>query len=129
MENRRTFIKKTALGTAGVTVGLTAMSAKSYARILGANDRVTVAVIGVRGRGKSHVSAFSEMYDNGVVVKTICDADTSVLDKAVALAAENQKGNKPGTEQDMRRVFEDEEIDAVAMATPNHWHEQCRTDA
>lgn len=122
MENRRTFIKKTALGTAGVTVGLTAMSAKSYARILGANDRVTMAVIGVRGRGKSHVSSFSEMYESGVVVKTICDTDSAVLDEAVKLAAENQNGKKPGTEQDMRRVFEDEEIDAVAMATPNHWH-------
>ena len=59
MENRRTFIKKTALGTAGVTVGLTAMSAKSYARILGANDRITLAIIGVRGRGKAHINSFS----------------------------------------------------------------------
>ena len=66
MENRRTFIRKTALGTAGVSVGLTAMSAKSYGRILGANDRINMGVIGLRGRGKGLMDAFSSMYGNGV---------------------------------------------------------------
>jgi predicted dehydrogenase len=122
MENRRTFIKKTALGTAGVTVGLTAASAKSYARILGANDRVTMAIIGVRSRGKALLRSFSALYGEGVFIKTICDADNAFFDEAVQLAAENQGGKKPGTEKDMRRVFEDKDIDAVAMATPNHWH-------
>ncbi len=122
MENRRTFIRKTALGAAGVTAGLTLVSAKSYARILGANDRVTMAVIGIRSRGKALLRSFSEMYEDGVFIKTVCDADTAFFDEAVQLAAENQDGKRPGTQQDMRRVFEDKEIDAVAMATPNHWH-------
>ncbi len=122
MENRRAFIKKTTLGTAGVTMGLTALSAKSYSRIMGANDRITMAVIGLRGRGKSLMDAFSKMYGDGVMIKTVCDVDTQFFDQSVASVAENQKGQKPGTEQDMRKVFEDEEIDAVAMGTPNHWH-------
>ena len=122
MENRRTFIRKSALGTAGVTVGLTAMSAKSYASILGANDRINLAIIGVRSRGLAHVRSFSSMYDDGVVIKTICDADTAFFEEAVQLAAENQAGRKPETEQDLRRVFDDKSIDAVTMATPNHWH-------
>jgi len=122
MENRRTFIKKTALGTAGVSAGLTALSAKSYGRILGANDRLNVAVIGLRGRGKSLMDAFSSMNDKGVFVKTVCDVDTQFHDTSIQRVAENQKGNKPDAVQDMRKVFEDSEIDAVGMATPNHWH-------
>jgi predicted dehydrogenase len=122
MENRRTFIKKTALGTAGVSMGLTAVSAGSYRRVFGANDRVNMAVIGLRGRGKNLMSTFSGMYDDGVFIKTICDVDTRFFEESKEIVAENQDGKKPGTVQDMRRIFEDPEIDAVAMATPNHWH-------
>jgi predicted dehydrogenase len=122
MENRRDFIKKTAIGTAGVSVGMTAFSAKSYGRILGANDRINVSVIGLRGRGKDLMNSFTELYDDGVFVKTVCDVDTQYFDPSVKRVAENQEGNKPGTSQDMRRVFEDAEIDAVAISTPNHWH-------
>ena len=68
MENRRTFIKKTAIGTAGVSMGLTAFSAKSYGRILGANDRINIGVIGLRGRGQQHLESFSGMYNDGVYV-------------------------------------------------------------
>ena len=75
MENRRTFIKKTAVGTAGVSVGLTAFSAKSYGRILGANDRINMGVIGLRGRGRGLMSGFSEQYNDGVYIKTVCDVD------------------------------------------------------
>jgi len=122
MENRRTFIKKTAIGTAGVSMGLTAVSARSYGRIPGANDRVNMAVIGLRGRGKNLMRAFSSMYDDGVFIKTVCDVDTQFFGESKEIVAENQDGKKPGTVQDMRRIFEDPEIDAVAMATPNHWH-------
>ena len=122
MENRRTFIKKTAIGTAGVSVGLTAVSAKSYGRILGANDRINMGVIGLRGRGKGLMEGFSHMYDEGVYIKTVCDVDSQYLEPSRELVAENQEGNKPDAVQDLRKIFEDPEIDAVAMATPNHWH-------
>ena len=122
MENRRTFIKKTALSTAGVSLGVSAVSARSYGRILGANDRVNMAVIGLRGRGQNLMDNFSKMYDDGVFIKSICDVDTQFFDASRDVVAENQKGKKPDAVQDMRKVFEDPEIDAVAMATPNHWH-------
>ncbi len=122
MENRRTFIKKTALSTAGVSLGASAVSARSYGRILGSNDRINMAVVGLRGRGKALMGDFSGMYDKGVFVKTVCDVDTAFHDESRNLVAENQEGKKPGAVQDMRRVFDDPEIHAVAMATPNHWH-------
>lgn len=122
MENRRTFIKKTAMGTAGVSLGLSTVSAKSYKRISGANERVNMAVIGLGGRGRELVAEFSKLYDQGVSVNTLCDVDTQFLDAAVGIVSENQKGHKPATTQDMREVFADPEIDAVAIATPNHWH-------
>ena len=122
MENRRTFIKKTSLGTAAVSLGLTAMSAKSYSRIPGANERINLAVIGLRGRGRQLMDDFSKLYANGVSINTVCDVDSQFLDPSVSLVAENQDGHKPATARDMRRVFEDPEIDAVVVATPNHWH-------
>jgi len=122
MENRRTFIKKTAIGAAGVSVGLTAVSAKSYGRILGANDRINMGVIGLRGRGKGLMDGFSAMYGDGVFIKTVCDVDSEYHESSKEQVAERQDGNKPDAVQDLRKIFEDPEIDAVAMATPNHWH-------
>ncbi|MDN5203414.1 Gfo/Idh/MocA family oxidoreductase [Fulvivirgaceae bacterium BMA10] len=122
MSNRRDFIKKTALGTAGVALGATAFSAKSYGNILGANNKVVLGSIGIRGRGKGLLDSFSKMYGDGVTIKTICDVDTQFFQERVQLAANNQKGNKPGTEIDMRKVYDDKDIDAVVIATPNHWH-------
>lgn len=122
MDNRRKFMKKTAVGTAGTLAGISAMSAKSYGNILGANDRVVMGSIGVRGRGAGLLDSFSKMYSDGVRIKTVCDVDSSFLADRVKTAAGNQKGNKPGTEEDLRRVYDDPEIDAVIVATPNHWH-------
>jgi Oxidoreductase family, NAD-binding Rossmann fold/Oxidoreductase family, C-terminal alpha/beta domain/TAT (twin-arginine translocation) pathway signal sequence len=82
-------------------------------------DQLRVAVIGVNGRGMSHVSGFAGK--NNCIVSTICDADTAVAGKAVT-AAEKAQGLPPKYEQDLRKVMEDKEIDIVAIATPNHWH-------
>lgn len=122
MNERRKFIKKTIVGSAGVAIGATAFSAKSYGNILGANDRVVLGSVGIRSRGKDLLDSFSKMYKDGVTIKTVCDVDSSLLGERVKIATDNQKGNEPGTETDMRKVFEDSEIDAVIIATPNHWH-------
>jgi predicted dehydrogenase len=122
MENRRTFIRKTALGTAGVLIGLSAIPAISYGRIPGSNDRLNVAIIGLRGRGKDLMDEFSKMYESGVNVKTVCDVDSQYFDASIERVALNQKGNKPKAVQDLRRVFDDPEIHIVALAIPNHWH-------
>jgi len=122
MENRRTFIRKTAIGTAGVSMGLTAFSARSYGRILGANDRINIGIIGLRGRGQNHLESFSGMYNDGVYVKTVCDVDSQFLEPSRKVVAENQEGNMPDAVKDLRKIYEDPEIDAVSIATPNHWH-------
>lgn len=85
----------------------------------GANDRLRVAVIGINGRGKDHISGF--MKQDNIEVATLCDVDNVVL-KAGAKAFEEKYSKKVSTEADLRKVYEDKSIDAVSIATPNHWH-------
>lgn len=85
----------------------------------GANDRLRVAVIGINGRGKDHISGF--MKQDNVEVATLCDVDNVVL-KAGVKAFEEKYSKKVNTEADLRKVYEDKSIDAVSIATPNHWH-------
>lgn len=122
MSKRRDFIKKGLLGGAGVAVTRMGFSAKSYRSIIGANDRINVAVIGISGRGSDHISNFCSLKTSqNVNIKTLCDVDEkfwaegskTVLDKS---------GIKPQMEWDMHKVFDDKEIHAVSFATPNHWH-------
>lgn len=123
-DNRRTFIKKAALGTTGITLGSApfAFSAKSYNSIMGANDRVNMCVIGTRGQGFGHLKRWASMAESeNVYVKTICDVDENLWAERVQAVNEIQ-GKKPGTEVDMRKVFDDKDVDAVSIATPNHWH-------
>jgi len=122
MTNRREFIRTSVVGAAGITAGALAFSPKSYARIMGANDRINLAVIGLRSRGGDLIGSFAGMYNEGVNIKTLCDVDTQFFDARIKQAAEKQQGNKPGTARDMRKVFDDPDIDAVVIATPNHWH-------
>ena len=123
-DNRRSFIKKTAMGTTAITLGASTLglSAKSYAAIKGANERINMCVIGVRGQGNGHLNRWAGMAkDSNVVVKTICDVDENLFAERVTNVNKIQ-GSKPGTQVDMRRVFEDPDIHAVSIATPNHWH-------
>lgn len=85
----------------------------------GANDRLRVAVIGVNGRGKDHISGF--MKQDNVEVATLCDVDKIVLQER-ATDFEKKYSKKVQMEQDLRKVYEDKTIDAVSIATPNHWH-------
>src|SRR5262245_52856679 len=82
-------------------------------------DKLRVAVVGVRGRGKSHVGGFARQ--NNCVVTTLCDCDEGVIGEATALAEKGQK-SKPKFVQDIRKVVEDKDIDIISIATPNHWH-------
>jgi hypothetical protein len=115
MTKRRDFIKQSVLGTAGIALGGSlGFSAKSYASIMGSNDRVTVAVIGIRGQGKTHINRWCDLKDNrNVKLKTLCDVDEQYhapLSKVVL----DKSGQKEKTEWDMRKVFDDKEIDAVS---------------
>lgn len=114
---RRKFIKKGSAGLAGTAMLST--SALSYGRILGSNDTMQMAVIGIRGRGGSHISNFSKM--KNVRLKYLVDIDENLFKRRLD-GLEKSVGYRPQTEWDMRKVFDDKEIDAVSVATPNHWH-------
>lgn len=122
MTKRREFIRKSVYGTAGIAIGGVGFSRSSYNSIIGANDRITVAVIGIRGQGGTHINSFLGMKDSkNVRLKTICDVDEATWDQRVKTIV-SRAGETPKTEWDMRKVFEDKEIDAVSFATPNFWH-------
>jgi predicted dehydrogenase len=98
------------------------LSAKSYASVVGANDRVNVAVIGFRSRGQAHIEAWSALKDSHKVrLKTLCDTDEQLFKEGSKMVSD-KTGVTPTTAWDMRQVFDDKEIDAVSIATPNHWH-------
>jgi predicted dehydrogenase len=122
MTQRRDFIKKSLIGGAGLAIGGIGLSAKSYGSIIGANDRINVAVIGIKGRGVSHIDAWCDLKNShNVRLKTLCDTDEQFFDPRAKTVFE-KTGIKPLTEWDMRKVLDDKEIDAVSFATPNHWH-------
>ncbi len=83
------------------------------------NERLRVAVIGVRGRGANHVSMWHRLKD--VEVAAICDVDPSVIKEPMA-EVEKRTGKRPAYYKDVRKLLEDKSIDAVSIATPNHWH-------
>ena len=122
MTKRREFIKKSGIGTAGIAIGGMGFSPKSYASIIGANDRIIAAVIGIGGRGGAHVGAWCTLKDSrNVTLKTLCDVDEQFFAER-AKTVESRTKVKPLTEWDMRRVFDDKEINVVSFATPNFWH-------
>ncbi len=88
-------------------------------RVIGANDRINLAVIGIRSRGMGHARGFAKIPN--VRVKILVDVDESLFASRVKKIAEIQ-GEAPGTEHDLRRVLDDNEIDAVTIATTDHWH-------
>jgi predicted dehydrogenase len=121
--NRRAFLKDSALLAALAGAGLEGVAPaaeKAAAKDQGpASERLRVAVVGVNGRGMSHVGGFAGR--NNCVVTTVCDADSAVIGNAMK-AIERAQGKAPRYEQDVRKVVEDRDIDVVTIATPNHWH-------
>ena len=122
MTKRREFIKTGVIGTAGIAIGGLGFSAKSYGSIVGSNDRLNVALIGIRNQGGYHIERWCAIgKSHNVRLKTLCDADERLFDSRSAKVME-LTGEKPVLEWDMYKVFEDKEIDAVSVVTPNHWH-------
>src|SRR5262245_53769484 len=121
--NRRDFLSESALlASAAALLGhdpLSAEEPKTVEKRAAPNEKLRVAVVGVRGRGMSHVDGFAGK--NNCVVTTICDADKGVISKAMEAVTKKQ-GKEPAFEQDIRKVVADPAIDIVAIATPNHWH-------
>jgi predicted dehydrogenase len=110
---RRKFLSQT-----GIATGAVFLSTKSWSQVKGANSDIRVGVIGFNGRGESHISAFTKM--QGVRLMALCDADKSVLERGASKVKEQNPDLK--SYNDMRDMFKDKDIDAVSIATPNHWH-------
>ena len=108
MNSRRTFVVGAGAAVSSVVAGKAAPS-----------DKIRVAVLGVNGRGKDHIQGIMPLPDAEVVM--LCDPDMVVLEGQAA-AFEKRYNKKPMIEQDLRMVFERKDIDAVTVATPNHWH-------
>jgi predicted dehydrogenase len=109
---RRDFLKQAVVLAAGGTL-LPRLRASS------ANETVRIAVIGCNGRGMNHINALLQVANTEIVC--ICDVDSRAMQKGIAAVAKKQ-GRPPRGEIDLRRVFDDAGVDAVAIATPDHWH-------
>lgn len=119
MTTRRSFIKKTTAGSAAVTLGGLVFPKSGYANILGANDHINCAVIGVRSRAKAHVKAISA--DPNAKILYNCDVDELIIAEHNTWCQSNI-GYVPKVEKDFRKILEDKDVDAVFIATPEHWH-------
>ena len=115
--NRRTFIKKS---TAASTVAMvTGQVVQSFPISESSNDKINMAVVGIRSRGKDHYRALAKI--PGVNIAVLCDVDQRLLPGAVE-EVEKLTGRRPATETEYRKVLENPDIDAITIATPNHWH-------
>ena len=121
MNSRRDFLKKTATGTAALTIGgvLPGFSARSYHRIAGSNGMVRVSVMGVNSRGRALAMNFAKQQN--CEVRHICDVDSRAIDKCINSVSEIQQA-KPEAYGDFRKSLESNEIDALVIAAPDHWH-------
>ena len=116
--SRRQFIKSTS-AFAGASLLLS--GSKASARVIGANDRLRIAVAGLNGRGQSHIGGWLEQ--ENVEIAYLIDVDERVLDRTLKFVGKKTEGkfDIKGV-RDVREVLEDKNLDAISIATPNHWH-------
>jgi len=110
--SRRDFMKSS------VAIGAGLALAGPASRVLGANDEIRIATVGVGGQGSYHTSIFSEI--PGVRYVAVCDADQNHVDERVKFFTD--KGIKVDGYTDVRRLLDRKDIDVITSATPNHWH-------
>ena len=106
------------LGTSAAAVIVAGSMAKG--KVFGANDRIRVATIGFNGQGGSHIRNFCERQDTELVA--LCDVDKSVIERKLAEIKDKYNITPANTYTDMRDPFANDNVDAVSIATPNHWH-------
>ncbi|MDB6017435.1 MAG: oxidoreductase domain protein [Pedosphaera sp.] len=125
--NRRRFLKASLLtagsvgllpGAAGLLVQKAAAQNNIHSQILGANDDIRVAVVGINGRGADHIKSWNSI--KGVRLVALCDVDSAVLQKGIKQLKDNNQD--VAGYQDIRQLLENKDIDAISIATPNHWH-------
>jgi predicted dehydrogenase len=114
--SRRRFLQSTAAGSSMLLLGT-----RASGNIQGANDRLRIAVCGLNGRGQSHIQGW--MDQDNVEIAYLVDVDQKVRDRAVKSVTEKAQGKWiPKGISDVREALDDKNLDAVSIATPNHWH-------
>lgn len=119
--HRRDFIKKTVAGTAALSFGgiLPGFSAKSYGNIVGANERVQIAMMGVNSRGLQLARNFAK--ESNCQIMYVSDVDTRATAKCIDALGKVQK-QLPKAAPDFRKTLDDKQLDAIVVAAPDHWH-------
>jgi predicted dehydrogenase len=117
-EGRREFLKAGAMTAAAAAVPGTLRALGTPGSVAGANDRVRVGLVGLRGRGENHITGYGHLPN--VEIAALCDIDDNVM--AQRLAQVQKMGFQPETYSDVRKMLENKTIDAVSIATPHHWH-------
>ena len=113
---RRQFFQTSALVSGAFYIGGT----KASGDVIGANERVRIAVIGLNGRGKAHLAGFGKL--KNVEIASVVDPDENVLNRCLSKVQSKENGKNCRGHKDIRSVLEDKNIDAISIATPNHWH-------
>ena len=114
---RRNFIKSTTKTGLAIVATPTILTGNGWK---GANDRVNVAVIGIRGMGQSHIKAYQNL--KNVNVAALCDVDENLFSERIKTHFIDKDLKSPKIYGDLRKLYEDKDIDAVSITTPNHWH-------
>ena len=117
MVTRREFLDTLAVSAVGLAIG---SNAKSYGQILGSNERINFAVIGLNGRAYAHLSALKANKDAARIAH-VCDVDSNTL-KKFADNVQKEMGYAPATDKDFRNILQQKDVDAITIATPDHWH-------
>ncbi len=120
-DSRRAFIKKTMAASAAVSIGgiLPGFSAKSYASILDANEKIRVSVMGVNARGLALAANYCKQENCEVIY--ISDVDERAMNKCIE-TVEKVQNKRPKAAPDFRKSLDDNSLDALIIAAPDHWH-------
>ena len=118
--NRREFLDRSQKTGLGLAAGLTILGNAASVRGAPANDKIIMAVVGVRGRGSSLAPSFASRGDCEIAY--ICDVDSNQFGPRSKAVAEAQKGKTPQCVQDFRKALDDKSVNAMIIATPDHWH-------
>jgi len=117
---RRNFVKAASATGAGILSSTNGLLWGNDNRIMGANDKVRIGVVGIHGMGQSHMNAFNDL--ENVEVVALCDIDESLFDERIQKHFVDKNLPKPKKYIDFRKMLESKDIDAVTIVTPNHWH-------
>ncbi len=115
--DRRKFTRLAAAGSAGIGMSPVILTGSGWK---GANDRVNVAVIGIRGQGENHIAGYAGTGKAQVVA--LCDVDSNLFDERIKKHFTDKGLPRPRLYTDLRKLYEDKDVDAVSVVTPNHWH-------